>query len=357
MIFEGPRRPLASRSFSWPELSAGEVLVEVTFATLCGSDLHTYQGRRQTPCPTILGHEILGRVVALPGTGAADLAGAPLAVGDRVTWSIAASCKECFYCQRGLPQKCERLFKYGHERIVASHPLSGGLAEFCHLARGTAVLRVPDTMPDEVACPANCATATIAAALRVAGECRHGAVLIQGAGMLGLTAAAMASAGGAREIIVCDPDAGRLRRATQFGATRAVHLAADGDVLEQAVQQATDSRGVDVALELSGSPEAVETGLQLLRIGGCYVLVGAVFPTRDVALPAEQVVRRLLRIEGVHNYTPADLQRAIDFLTAHHTRYPFGELVSGRFALAEADAAFQHAIASQAPRVAVVPGM
>ncbi len=60
MIFVGPRQPLVSRSFSLPELAAGEVLVEVTFATLCGSDLHTYQGRRQTPCPTILGHEILG---------------------------------------------------------------------------------------------------------------------------------------------------------------------------------------------------------------------------------------------------------------------------------------------------------
>ncbi len=156
---------------------------------------------------------------------------------------------------------------------------------------------------------------------------------------------------------MCDPDADRLQRAKDFGATRAVHLVAGSDTLEQTLKQATEGRGVDVALELSGSPEAMERGLELLRIGGRYVLVGAVYPARDVALPAEQVVRRLLRIEGMHNYTPADLQTAVEFLAAHPTHYPFGELVSGRFALADADAAFQHAITSKAPRVAVVPGM
>ncbi|MEX2111805.1 MAG: zinc-binding dehydrogenase [Pirellulales bacterium] len=355
MVFAGPGQPLAPQAFAWPQLAAGEMLVKVTFATLCGSDLHTYQGRRQTPCPTILGHEILGRVAALADERVVDLSGVKLAVGDRVTWSIAASCGECFYCQRGLPQKCERLFKYGHERIDASHPLSGGLAEYCHLARGTAVLRVPDELPDEVACPANCATATIAAALRVGGEFRDGAVLIQGAGMLGLTAAAMAHAGGASEIIVCDPDETRLPWAERFGATTLVQLRGGGGELSQAVQQATDGRGVDLALELSGSPEAMEAGLRLLRIGGRYVLVGSVFPTRDVALPAEQVVRRLLRIEGLHNYAPDDLQAAVAFLAANHKRYPFGELVTDRFALDEADAAFQHALTTKAPRVAVVP--
>ena len=81
-----------------------------------------------------------------------------------------------------LPQKCEQLFKYGHERITPAHPLSGGLAEFCHLALGTPILPVPDALPDLVACPVNCATATVAAALRAAGGCRGRSVLVQGAG-------------------------------------------------------------------------------------------------------------------------------------------------------------------------------
>jgi alcohol dehydrogenase len=254
-----------------------------------------------------------------------------------------------------LPQKCERLFKYGHERIDPRHPLSGGLAQYCHLARGTAVMRLPDAIPDIVACPANCATATVAAALRAAGSCRDQTILVQGAGMLGLTAAAMAHAAGAREIIVCDPDEKRLQLAARFGASRVVHLVTGGDEPAATVGQCTAGRGVDAALELSGAPEAIEAGLQCLRIGGRYVLVGAVYPTRDVALPAERIVRRLLRIEGVHNYAPADLRAAVEFLSTAHDRYPFAELVSGRFALCDAESAFAHAIASRAPRVAVVP--
>jgi threonine dehydrogenase-like Zn-dependent dehydrogenase len=217
------------------------------------------------------------------------------------------------------------------------------------------VLRVPDELPDEVACPANCATATVAAALRAGGECHDAVVLIQGAGMLGLTAAAMARFRGAREVIVADPDADRIALAEQFGATRAVHLASDDHDLMDVVAEATSGHGVDVAWELSGSPVAIEAGLPLVRIGGRYVLVGAVFPDRPVSLPAEMVVRRLLRIQGIHNYTPADLCTAVKFLSDAGGTYPFAQLVSGRFSLDQAQAAFEHALQSKAPRVAVVP--
>jgi len=356
MVFDGPGKPLELREYPRQTLVAGELLVEVTCTTLCGSDLHSYEGRRETPCPTILGHEILGRVSELrPGDPPLDLHGSELAVGDRVTWGVAASCGTCFYCEHGLPQKCEHLFKYGHEQADHRHPLSGGLAEHCHLARGTAILKVPDSLPDEVACPANCATATVAAALRAAGECRGRAVLVQGAGMLGLTAAAMARHQGASEVIVCDLDEERLQWAARFGATHSVRIDIDGSNLTDAVAEVTDGRGVDIALELSGSASAIEGGLQLLRIGGRYVLVGTVFPTRAVPLSPEMVVRRLLRIEGVHNYTPADLIKAIDFLTVTQAEYPFAQLVMGHFPLAESEAAFQYALSSKAPRVAVFP--
>lgn len=355
IVFEGPGQPLAARDFRLPTPAGGEMLVAVDCATLCGSDLHTYAGRRETPCPTILGHEMIGRLVELPaGDPPLDLAGHPLAVGDRVTWSLAASCGSCFYCDRGLPQKCERLFKYGHERVDRRHPLSGGLAEHCHLARGTSVVRLPDGLPDEVACPANCATATAAAVLRAAGPLEQSAVLIQGAGMLGLTAAAMARRRGAREVLVVDPDETRLARAARFGATRTVNGSAAASVLADVVAEATSGRGVDAALELCGDPAAVEAGLPLVRIGGRYVLAGSVFPARDVAVTAEAVVRRLLRIEGVHNYTPADLLSAVRFLAHAHAEYPFAELVTARFPLAEAEAAFTHAINAKATRVAVV---
>ena len=113
-------------------------------------------------------------------------------------------CGTCFFCTHSLPNKCECLFKYGHEAITSARALSGGLATHCQLNRGTALVRVPDSLPDAVACPASCATATIAAALRHAGDLTDAVVLIHGAGMLGLTAAAWASVRGAKAVVLCD---------------------------------------------------------------------------------------------------------------------------------------------------------
>jgi len=195
MVFHEAGRPLELKRYPLPRLAEGEVLVRITCCTLCGSDVHTYEGRRSAPLPTILGHEIIGQVAQLPpGPEVRDHQGVPLDLGDRITWSVAASCGGCFFCNDGLPQKCKGLFKYGHERISERHQLSGGLAEHCHLAAGTAIFRLPSELSDAVACPANCATATVAAAMRYSGDQRDRVVLIQGAGMLGLTAAAMATA-------------------------------------------------------------------------------------------------------------------------------------------------------------------
>jgi len=298
-VFVGAQQPLQLRRFDVPHPETGEALVRVTACTLCGSDLHTYEGRRAAPAPSILGHEIIGRIETLgPGAPLQDQNGLPLSPGDRVTWAIASSCGRCFFCLRRLPQKCETMVKYGHEQLQAGREWTGGLAQYCMLAPGAAIFRIPDSLSDEAVCPANCATATVAAALRAAGELRGGAVLIQGAGMLGITACAMARVAGADEVICCDINPARLRKAEEFGATR-VAYAADAAA---AVRSVTGKYGVDIALEVSGSPAAFETGLPLLRIGGVYVLVGGVFPTPPTAIQMEDVIRRLLTIRGVHNY-------------------------------------------------------
>src|SRR5689334_9209261 len=128
MVFTGAGEPLQPRDFHLPEPQGEEIRVQVTCCTLCGSDLHTFAGHRTTPTPTILGHEIIGTISAFgPDAEPKDYHGVPLHLGDRVTWSLAASCGDCFYCENDLPQKCERLFKYGHEALRPGHELSGGL--------------------------------------------------------------------------------------------------------------------------------------------------------------------------------------------------------------------------------------
>lgn len=355
-VFVAPKRPLELRSFPRPKLAAGETLVQITCCTLCGSDLHTYLGNRPGPAPSILGHESLGRIVEFgPGDPPRDGRGEPLSIDDRVSWSVAASCGDCFFCRHGLPQKCVRLFKYGHEACCGDHPLSGGMAEFCHLAAGTTILPVPSEVPDLAAASASCATATAAAALRTASGCRGKTVLIQGAGLLGLTAAAMAHVEQAEHVIVADMDPQRLEKAGRFGASAVVDVADGGRALDDVVRQRTDGRGADVIIEMSGTAQAVQQGLTMLRTGGKYVLVGAVKPIGLIPLEIEQVVRRMWCIQGVHNYAPVDLATAIDFLAINCQLFPFVDLVSGVFPLDDADAAFQTMVETGAIRVAVRP--
>jgi alcohol dehydrogenase len=349
-VFEGKPHELELRSFPLPQPAPGETLVRILGCTLCGSDLHTFTGRRSVATPTILGHEIVGQIEAFgDGPPHRDLAGQELRVGDRVTWSIVAHCGDCFYCRRGLPQKCVAGTKYGHEALRPGRELLGGLAEHCLLVRGTSIVKLPAELPLAVACPANCATATIAAAVAAAGSLTERSVAVIGAGLLGLTACAMARVGGAAEVICVDTHAGRVQRSVAFGATRAI----SPPELAAVVSEATSGYGVDVVLELSGANAAVEATLPALRLGGTLVLVGAVFPTPPIALVPEQIVRRNLTIRGVHNYAPQHLVSAVQFLADQHARFPFAELVSDWHLLAEARAAFAQALDPQQIRVGV----
>jgi alcohol dehydrogenase len=302
----------------------------------------------------VLGHEIVGCIEAFgPDAARRDFLGDDLSLGTRVSWSIAASCGECFFCTQALPQKCVKLFKYGHQRLNRAEPFTGGLADVVMLMPGSALFRVPDALSDPVAASANCATATVAAVLRAAGEVHDRTVLVFGAGMLGLTACAMARSLGAAVIIASDPDATRRQRALAFGAT-AVCSAERKDVAAVSLN-VTSGRGVDLVLELAGSAEAVTAGMGLTRVGGTVVLAGTVLPTPGVSFDPEAVVRRLLTIRGVHNYAPGDLGTALDFLAGLGKAYPFTELIHRTFPLEDIEAAFQYAHKHGGGRVAIVP--
>ncbi|MFM8274498.1 MAG: zinc-binding dehydrogenase [Gemmata sp.] len=358
-VFDGPGTPFRVEPQPRPALAPGEALVRVRMCTVCGSDLHTFTGKRREKTPCVLGHEPVGAIEEVSGELRA-VSGDPVRVGDRVVWAVAVSCGACFFCSHGLPQKCETLRKYGHEQIAPRCGPVGGLATHCHLLRGTAVVKVPAELPDEVAAPAGCATATVAAVLRAGfggrtpptprpeGKGAGGVGVVFGAGMLGLTASAWLDALGWTPI-ACDVSEERLSQAAQFGAR---HLAKP-DALSELVTAATGGRGADIALELSGAPSAARAALDVLRTGGTAVWAGAVFPTDPVAVPPEAVVRKCLTLTGVHNYAPHDLARAVQFLAQHHTRYPFAQLVSRRFALGDVNAAFAFAEAGRPVRVAV----
>lgn len=289
------------RTVPVPALGAGEVLVRVRLATVCGSDLHTVTGRRPAACPSVLGHEAVGDVV-VAGPGA------DIQVGQRVIWSVTVACGECPRCRSGLSAKCLSVRKVGHEPFDGDWALSGSYAAHVVLPRGTTIAVVPDALSDAVAAPAACATATVMATLEAAGELGGRRVLIGGAGMLGLTAVAACADAGA-DVQVVDRNADRLALAAQFGG------------------RASDGGRVDVAIDYTGSSAAVADALGRLDIGGTLVLAGSVTPGPPLAVDPETVVRQWLTITGVHNYEPRHLHRAVEFLDRTRERHPWDALV------------------------------
>ena len=354
-VFHGAGEPFLLQQFPIPELNSSEALVRILCATICGSDLHSYFGRRPSPAPCVMGHEMVGEIAGMGPDGVYDYRGRPFVLGDRVAWSIVWSCGECFYCTHSLRPKCERLMKFGHERISTARALTGGMAEHCHLPPRTAIFKVPPNVPDRVASPANCATATVAAVFRHAGPVEGACVVIHGTGMLGLTACAMAAFGGARHILAIEPDEQRRDRALQFGATAALDSALPPEQILASVKDVSEGRGADIGLELAGVPESMDLGISLLRPGGRFVMAGATFPGPPVRLSAEDIVRRMIRIEGVYNYSPEDLESALAFLSHAVNRHPFESLVGKSFHLSEVNAAMHFAETSRPPRVALIP--
>jgi putative phosphonate catabolism associated alcohol dehydrogenase len=360
-VFVGAGEPLELIEAAVPSPATGEILVEIECCAICSSDLHTHSGRRIEPTPTVLGHEIVGRIMRF-GTDAVktDARGLPLEAGDRITWTVAASCGRCVNCRDGLEQKCLKLVKYGHEKVSREMPFRGGLADVVLLSPGTGIVKLSsdlsDELPLEMLALANCSTATVAAVLR-AGFARRNrpgmSVAVLGVGVLGLTACAMAKEiYQASVIIACDRDADRAESAKAFGAT---HSCTDLSQIDSLAKEVMGSSGVDVAVELAGSIHTARAAVAAARIGGTVILAGTTTPTDPLVIEPQAIIRRLLRIEGVHNYVVSDLVCAVDFLLKNGKRFPMRSLIGNRYKLSEVEEAFAQGHLHAGMRMAVVP--
>ena len=357
MVFDSATRTFSRKIHESPKLETGQVAVRVTCCTICGSDLHTYQGRRNCPQNCVLGHEVIGRIEQWGGIKPPkDYFGNPVHSGQRITWVMAVGCGECFFCRHDLPQKCENLFKYGHESDHGKGS-TGGLSEYCYLVPGTPIFPIPQSLKDSVAAPANCATATVSAALRLVSEThdlKDANVLVVGLGMLGLTATAQLADGGAKSIIALDTERSRLRLSRQFGSTHEFDSGMEKQELADSIRTITGGRGADIALDFAGVTSAVQSAIENIRTGGCVLLAGSVFPTGEISLDPETVVRKMLTIRGLHNYQPRDLEIALEFLNRTSDRFPFADLVSRSFSLEDVEDAFEFAADNRPIRVAIV---
>lgn len=347
-VYRGVPGEIEILSYPLREPKAGEIIVRIEACTLCGSDFHSFFGRRSVPVPTILGHEIVGRIEAFgPDSNRVDVSGVELSENDRIVWAIVAHCGTCRNCLNDLPQKCLKGVKYGHERFGDSQDFRGGLAESCILAPGTSIVRVPESLSNGAACLASCAAATTFAALDAVGDLEGRAACVIGGGMLGLIACSALASRGASRVVCFEPAEHRRTLALKFGAK---------EVYDPAVRTELANQGMfDLLFEMSGHGETFMNVWPSLSVGGRVALVGSVFPDAPISIPLDSIVRRNLSLFGIHNYAPKHLIAAVNFLSSAEDRFPFDTLIERWFSLSEVGSAFLKTGCRDAVRVGVIP--
>lgn len=337
------------REYPVPDPEPGAVVVRLTRAGVCGSDLHIWRGEMKDvygspPRDLTFGHEMCGRVARLGAGVAVDSAGAPLREGDRVTFLYFFPCGRCRVCLRDEMGSCPR--KGRANRVAGTPPyFNNAYGDYYYLRPGGWVFRIPAEVDDDVATPANCALAQVIYGFTRAGLRAGDTAVVQGAGGLGMNAVAVARDMGADRVIVLDRVASRLGLAREFGADHALSLA-DLPTPErriEAVMDLTGGFGADVVADFVGYPEVVPEGLRMLRSGGCYLEVGSIAPGNVFAYDATALVRGNVRLVGTSNYSPWALAEALAFLRRNHARFPFARLVSHVFPLARISDAFREA--------------
>jgi len=267
-----------------PEIGINDVLIKIHKTAVCGTDLHIWDwnawAQKTIPVPMVIGHEFVGRVVAM-GSNVYDLN-----IGDIVSGEGHIVCGRCRNCRAGRRHLCKDTKGVGVNR-------DGAFAEYLCIPV-TNVWHADPAIPMEMLSifdPFGNATHT-ALAFPVLGE----DVLITGAGPIGIMATAIARHAGARYIVTTDVNPYRLDLAKRMGATVALNVREKS--LAQVRQELGMKEGFDVGLEMSGNGDAFKDMLDNLCHGGKVAMLG--IPSGDLAIDWNEVIFNGLTLKGIY---------------------------------------------------------
>lgn len=269
-----------------PSCGPGQVLLEVIYTGVCGTDLHVMCDEYKVNPPVIMGHEVLGRVLA---TGSAADAGW---VGKRVAVETFFSCCErCEMCRAGRRNLCAQRQSIGSFR-------DGGFAEQL-VVPVLNLHEIPDNVPDQIAALAE-PLACACHALIVRSTIKAGAkVVVTGPGPMGYLAAQLAQASGAQVLL-----AGTTADAEKL-------LGLGGPAIATTTEPPAEL-AFDVAIECSGNAAGAAAAMGALKRGGSYIQVG-IFG-RDVLVPLDHLILRELTFTAGFSHSPRAWELAIDLM-------------------------------------------
>lgn len=363
MVSVATGQPMELREFPVRDPAPDEILVRISIACICGSDLHMWRGEVPwfQPHPGIQGHEMAGTIVKLGKNRTTDSMGRPLQEGDRVTYLYAIPCGECAACLHGVTG-CPNRYRY-RNTVTADDPphFLGAFADYYYVKSGQWLYKVPEELPDTLVGPVNCALAQVVQGLHQIRIWLGDTVVIQGAGGLGQYAVALARELGAHRVIAIDSVPERLALAKAFGADVTINLKEHPTKSERVeiIKELTHGDGADVCVEVAGVPAVVQEGLEMLRIGGRYLWMGNIVPDLATTIIPHDATRRPKLIQGVLTYDRWAIPRALTWLTRARERYPLERMVSQSFPLDQLNQAFEQAEwlagRGQVGRIAIIP--
>jgi L-iditol 2-dehydrogenase len=357
-VMPGPQRPIELTDLAPPAIEPGGVLLEVIASEVCGTDVHLHHGRLAgVPYPIVPGHVSVGRVLEAPGVSA-DALGAPLTPGDVATfYDVHGTCGRCHACTVArTPNRCPHRRVYGITMSAQDGPF-GGWAERIYLKPGTQIIRIQEPLTAEEVIAGGCGLFTGFGAVERSGLAAGASVVVQGAGPVGLCAAALSRLRGADLVVVIGDPAARLELARAFGAdlTLPVSGASAAERLE-AIRDRTGGRGADVVIEASGNPKAVPEGLELLRDGGTYVIAGHYTDAGPVEINPHLINRKHAAVLGHWGTLFHHLTGALALLARHRDRLRLARLIGGRYPLERAGQALADVEALRVTKALITPG-
>jgi threonine dehydrogenase-like Zn-dependent dehydrogenase len=281
------------------EPHGGEVIIEVTRGAICGTDSSEWaHGPLLARPPVVLGHEFVGRVVAV------GIAADGLSIGDRVVSGAGVSCGACEWCRAGRTNLCAEY------RTLGLH-IDGGLAEYVR-SPGFVCRRVPDQVSDDAAALAQPLAVALHAVRRSGLEPGQACAVI-GVGGIGAFIVAAAVARGASPLIALDVDDTRLETARRLGASVSENVR--GRSLSEAILDDTGGAGAHVVIEASGAPGSPAAALAAARRGGRVLIVGLQSEPCEIDL-FSFTVREVDLVTTLAHVCDVDLPDALTLLTS-----------------------------------------
>ena len=353
-------KPYEIREFSIPETEPGAILVRIEMAGVCGTDVHQVAGELgiKPKLPVIPGHEAIGKIVKLGQGRTQDCAGTPVSIGDRIMWAHV-SCGECRPCKiDNQPNLCVKRFSYGMTHSGTYPYLTGGFAEYVYIIPKADIVKVPEQLTNEEVIGVCCAFRTAVSAFERLGLLGiQASVVIQGSGPVGLYSTILAVEGGASKIIVVGAPALRLDLAKKWGATEVINIEEMPDPAERKreILKLTDGRGPDIVVEASGVPAAFREGMDMVRRGGRYLVIGQTSMEAEIPVVPGVVMQKHLQIIGNSSATIGHYYTALQVIKNRRNKYPFADVVTNKYKLEQINEAVSAMKRGQEIKPVIIP--